>query len=184
MEIFKTAIPAEFEKYANDCLKGREGCVIHIGNTPCVWTGALRNTFNKEECVKRGLYIGQGQYLGGTIVCFPGDVSICHSSFQKEGFAEKLCSAVKEWFKSLGYALAFDENDFLLGGKKVFSWGRATAVSGITQTVAHFSVNLDISIVSAICTKPMIKTPGSLSVYGICSDDIINGIDFDNIVNG
>lgn len=182
MEIFRTNDAKEFERYANECLAGHEGCVIHVSDDPCVWTGVYSDTLNREEAEKRGLYIGQGQYLGGTIVCFPGDVSICYTSLEKDGFAEKIADATLKWLKKKKIKVTTDNNDILADGKKVFSWGRATVRSGYTQTVVHFSVNIDLDIIKAICTKPMTKEPGALSALGITTEDVLNFLNLDNEV--
>ena len=174
MKMFKTNSSQEFEQYANDCLKGHTGCVIHIADKPCVWTGVYKDTFDRTECEKRDLYIGQGQYLGGTIVCSKEDVSVCYTSLEKEGFAERIYNATLKWLKSKNINVTTDNNDILADGKKVFSWGRASVITGYTQTVVHYSVNVDLDLIKTICKKPMEKIPGALSEYGITAKDCEN----------
>ena len=171
MEILRTHSAEEFEQFANDCLKGHDGCVIHIAKKPNVWTGVYENTFDRNECEKRGLYVGKGQYLGGTIVCSKEDVSVCYTSLEKEGFAERIHDATLKWLKAKNINVTTDNNDILADGKKVFSWGRASAASGYTQTVVHYSVNIDLDLIKTICKKPMEKTPGALSDYGVAAEE-------------
>ena len=67
-------------------------------------------------------------------------------------------------------------SDLLADGKKVASWARATLITGWVQTVAHFSVNVDVDLIRQICTKPMVKVPGALSDYGITAEMIWDDI--------
>lgn len=172
MKIQRTRSPKYFESEANECLVGREGAIVCINEEPCVWTGEF-NTLNLEECKNRGLYVGKGKYLGGSIVNMPGDLSICITTWGDSDLAPYIVDRATEWLAERGINITRDGNDVLADGKKVISWARATTLHGWCQSVVHFSVGaMDLDLVREICTKPMVKVPGALSYYGITADMI------------
>ena len=183
MEIKHTNDPKEFEDYANECLSGHEGAVIHLTESPCVWVGLLDDVYDQEECKKHNLSVHQGHYYAGAIVNMPDDVSICITTWGNTTIGYDICQAVKNLLIGKNIEVAEDVNDILADGKKVASYCSVMQVSGWCQTVVHISVGkMDIDLVKAICKKPMIKIPGSLSEYGITSDDIIPVVQ--NILRG
>ena len=68
--------------------------------------------------------------------------------------------------------LTLDGNDVLARHKKVASWAKSHSISGWVQTVAHFSVMVDVDLIRMLCTKPMNKIPGALKDYGITADEL------------
>lgn len=174
MEVYKAKTPTDFERYANECLSGHEGIVIYVSDAPSVWTGQLP-TINRAACAQKGLVIGTGQYLGGTIVNMVGDVSICHTSWGVTDFAPDIVNRFAEYMANRGIEVSRNENDILANGKKVLSWARCTTYAGWTQSVIHFSVGkMDLELVNLICEKPMLKEPGSLLKLGITTIDILS----------
>ncbi len=179
MKTYRTTSCAEFARLASE--QSEERLIIHRAFAPCAWTGRLR-TLNESECRRRGIPIGRGEYIGGSIVCMPGDLSLCLMSWGNSDFAPALVEAAADWLTERGIAVERDNNDVLADGKKVISWARATTVRGWTQSVVHFSVGpMDIGLVRAICTKPMAKEPGSLGEYGITAELILSALR-DNII--
>lgn len=183
MNVLKTDDPAEFERFANECLReGHEGLVIHIGEKTCVWTGALASTFDREYAEQIGLDIGQGMYLGGTIVCFPGDLSLCLTTWGRTQFGQECMDALEERLVQKGISVSRHNNDLLADGKKVASWASSKQRTGWVQTVVHFSVNVDGATISRICTKPPSNPPGALSEYGMTANELMdmvfNSVDF------
>lgn len=131
-------------------------------------------TYDPEEIEKRGLFLGKGQHLGGTIVNMPGDVSVCITTWGDSDLAPEIAAKLTNWLTEKGLNITTDGNDTLVEGKKVISWARATTVKGWCQGVVHASVGaIDLELVKAICTKPMEKVPGALSEYGITADDLV-----------
>lgn len=172
MEIIHTADPAEFTRYANTCLSGHKGAVVCVNETPCVWTGQLP-TLDLDKCERRGLYVGMGQYLGGSIVNMPGDLSICITTWGGSELAPGIVDKLAAWLEGRGLSISRDENDVLLDGKKVLSWARATTREGWCQSVIHCSIGpMDLDLVREICTKPMEKVPGSLGEYGVTAEEL------------
>ena len=167
MKIYRTNNPQDFAALASEF--SEERLIIDIADTTCVWTGQL-NTYDPEAVRKHGFAVGQGEYLGGTIVNFPGDLSLCLVTWGNTlpSFGEDCTGAILHMADGIR-----DGNDILVDGKKVASWGRATTRDGWVQTVVHYSINTDADLIREICTKPMEKEPGSLSEYGITAEDIL-----------
>ena len=172
MVITSTNDPQEFEKFANECLyAGREGAILHTATSVNVWTGQL-DTLNRRACLDHELFVGTGQYLGGTIVNMPGDLSVVIATWGSSEIGPQIVDRFAKLLEDRGIDIAEDENDILADGKKVISWARATTVKGWCQTVVHFSIGkMDLSLVQEICTKPMKKVPGALSDYNILAAD-------------
>lgn len=172
MRIYRAESAAEFAEYAHSFLAlGWAGCVYHISPDRSVWTGQLP-TLDPDACARHGLTVGQGQYLGGSIVNMPGDLSICITTWGNSELAPRIVERMTERLRELG-EVSMDENDILLEGKKVVSWARATTVKGWCQSVIHCSVGpMDLDLVREICTKPMEKVPGSLGDYGVTAEEL------------
>ena len=172
MTIYRAESAAAFEEYANRCLyPGREGCVYHVSPSVSVWTGQLA-TLDLAACERLGLEVGQGQYLGGSIVNMPGDLGICITTWGNSELAPQIVERMTERLRELG-EVSMDENDILLDGKKVLSWARATTLQGWCQSVIHCSVGpMNLDLVREICTKPMKKVPGSLGDYGVTAKEL------------
>lgn len=174
MEIIKAKSPLDFENYANECLKGHEGTVIYVHKENCVWSGLLKNTYDEEECKKRGLTVCFGRYYAGSIVNMPNDISVCITTWGKCDKGFEICKAVMELLKKQDIDVFFDVNDVIADGKKVASYCSVQQPSGWVQTVVHISIGeMNLDLVKAICTKPIKKIPGALSDYGIKTKDIL-----------
>lgn len=170
MKAYHTNSCTEFTHLASEF--SEERIITHVTKTSCVWTGQLP-TLNCEECEKRGIEIGQGEYLGGSIVNMPGDLSLCIVTWGDSDLAPQIVDKTAEWLSERGISITYDENDVLADSKKVVSWARATTLQGWCQSVVHFSIGeMDLELVKAICTKPMVKVPGALSEYGVTAEDL------------
>lgn len=174
MEIKYTTNVKIFEDYANECLTGHEGITIHTAETPCVWVGLLSDMYNLVEIRARNLPVGQGHYYAGAIVNMTGDISVCITTWGLCDKGAEICQAVADILKERGIEVTFDVNDVLADSKKVASYCSVPQASGWVQTVAHISIGkMDLELVKAICTKPMVKIPGALSEYNITTEDIL-----------
>ena len=171
MTIYMAADARDFETMANR-ETGETVALIH--DTPCVWTGKLP-TLDLAACERLGLYVGRGKYHGGSIVNMPGDLSLCVTTPTKSEIARRIVDAAAEVLSEAGAAVTRDGNDVLADGEKVVSWARARVQnSGKWQSVVHFSAGtMDLDLVRQICTKQMLKIPGSLSRYSITANDCL-----------
>ena len=180
MEILRTNNALEFEQFANNCLTGHEGLVIHECINPCVWTSSSIKSCNLIKAQELGLNVAYGIYYGGTIVCFEGDLSFCLTTWGRSNFGKQCLQALFDYCKKLQLSVKQSNNDILIDNKKVASWGSAKTNDGWVQTVVHFSVNVDQEIIDQICTKPQSHEAGALIDYGI-NISILNNILFDII---
>lgn len=173
MTIYQAKTATEFVEYTHSFLAlGWTGCVYHISLDQSVWTGQLP-TLDLDACARHGFTVGQGEYMGGSIVNMPGDLSICITTWGDSDLAPEIVERMMEQLTGMG-KLSQDENDILLDGQKVLSWARATIRQGWCQSVIHCSIGpMDLDLVREICTKPMEKIPGSLGDYGIIAQDLL-----------
>lgn len=175
MEIFKTNDPQKAMSYAAECIgpNGHDGLDLFFNESVFLQTGVTA-TCDKDAARSLGIPVWEAAHLGGSIVCFPGDLSLCLTTWGNimPDFGEQCMEAVAEQLRKAGAEVTRDNNDVLADGKKVASWARAALITGWVQTVLHFSVNVDVELIRRICTKPMVKVPGALSDYGITSEMI------------
>lgn len=174
MKIYRTSSVPEAVRLATEWTEER--IILGVAKEPSVLTGQLA-TMNRRECEKLNLDIGQGEYLGGSIVNMTGDLCICIITWGSSELAPQIVERSVEWLKERGIAITQDGNDVLSDGKKVISWARATTRDGWCQSVVHFSIGrMDLELVRSICTKPMDKIPGALMAYGISTADVLDVI--------
>ncbi len=176
METYITNDPLEALRISEECLAGHEGLIIHIADGHFVETGVFP-TCDTAVCEELGIPVCRARYLGGSIVCFPGDLSLCEISWGASEFAPRVVEQAVSWLQSRGLTVKQDGNDVLVDGRKVVSWARATTAEGWVQSVVHFSVRSDVELISRICTKEMEKIPGALDDYGISADDVLGALD-------
>ncbi len=171
MDILRTTDPQEALRESKRLLAGAEGVIVCVNDDVFCETGPFE-TLNRRECERRGIYVAEAIYQGGTIVNMPGDLSICITTWGRSELAPRIVDRAAAWLADFA-EISRDRNDVLADGRKVISWARATTIDGWCQSVAHFSVGpMDLALVAAICTKPMEKVPGALSEYGISAEDI------------
>lgn len=172
MEVYRTSDPIEALRLSEECLAGHEGLIVHVTDSIFVETGAFP-TCSTAVCAELGIPVCKAGYLGGSIVCFPGDVSLCEISWGNSSFAPDTVDRAEKWLRDKGLTVTRDGNDVLVDDRKVISWARATTLQGWCQSVVHFSVSSDEELIRKICTKEMVKRPGALSNYGITAGDIL-----------
>lgn len=176
MKIYRTSDPMEALRLYRECLGGHEGLIVHIADSVFVETGAFP-TCDIATCNQLGIPICKAQYLGGSIVCFPGDLSLCEVHWGPSDFAPRIVERAAEWLENRGLAVKRDGNDILVDGRKVVSWARSTSIEGWVQSVVHFSIVSDEALIEQLCTKEMLKRPGALDDYGITAEDILAALE-------
>ncbi len=175
MQILKTHDLEEAAKFADRCLTdGHEGLDLLLNLSSFIQTGELAMYDNKAVEDANIAVIWKAKHLGGTIVSFAGDFNLCLITWgdRYPTFGIDCINIVAEMLSDRGVTTELDNNDLIANGKKVASWAKATLISGYVQTVAHFSINVDVDLVKQICVKPMLKVPGSLGIYGIDAEMI------------
>lgn len=176
MQTYMTHDPTEALRLYKECMSGHDGLIVHIADSVFVETGAY-DSLDRAECDRLGIPVAQADYLGGSIVCMPGDLSLCRITWGNDDWAKDIANLSTAWLSGKGLTVTRDHNDILIDGKKVVSWARATNISGWCMSVVHYSIGpMDANLVDQICRKTMIKTPGSLGEYGINATDVLKAI--------
>lgn len=151
-----------------------EGTIILRSSSTWAVAGNMKY-INQPACILRGINVFWAWHLGGTIICFPGDLSIMEFKMGHSDFGQTAIQSVRDYLISIGCQADVDGNDLMVDGEKCGSWA-CMSESGYAQTVVHFSINVDVDLIQSVCTKPMTKTPGALSRYGVSADDLMEVI--------
>lgn len=147
--------------------------IVYIANEVGVLTNSHCN-FNKDYCIENNIPIAYGKYIGGTIVNFPGDLSLCLTTKERTTFGQDVYELSIGYLESKGLNPFRDNNDTLLNKKKVISWASGICDNGFYQTVIHFSINSNIELINNICTKKMVKIPGALFECNITGEELFD----------
>lgn len=186
MENFQTTNSTLAINYANECISnpaGHEGLLLFLHQEPFLATGLL-TTSDTAAATALNIPVWTAEHLGGSIVCFPGDLSLCLTTWGNTQplFGEECIRAVGELCESIGATVFYDNNDCLVDNFKVASWATATTRHGWVQTGVHFSVNTDLNLITLLCLKQMNKIPGQLSDYNITANDILHQLSNKHII--
>ena len=176
LEIFRTSDAEQAMQFAQESLEGlhgKETLDLFFNQSVFLQTGVLHSS-DCETARNLGIPVWQAGHLGGSIVCFPGDLSICLTTWGDTvpDFGKQCMQACIDALRERHIYLTVDGNDVLARHKKVASWAKSHSISGWVQTVAHFSVTVDVDLIRMLCTKPMNKIPGALKDYGITADEL------------
>ena len=154
-----------------------EGVIVNIGDKLWCACGQFAD-IREDVCAENGIGILHGHWLGGSNVVFPGDLSIMKVRHGFSRFGEECLLAVCQYLREKkDIPVYIDGNDLMLWDRdtktalKVGSHG-SNWVGELTESVAHFSINMDLNLVGRVCTKPMVKTPGALSKYGVTAEEL------------
>lgn len=177
MNILVTTDVVEGAVYAAQCLKqdGPDGLIVFFHKSTFLQTGTIK-TSDKKAARDLGIPVWEANHMGGSIVCFDGDLSICMTSNSENDFGERLFEASVEYLINKGINIVTDGHDILADGKKIMTWAKGVSDTSKLQTVAHFSVNIDLDLIMRLCTKPMERIPGALSVYGITAEELYDEV--------
>ena len=127
---------------------------------------------NVEYCNNNNLEIFNTHKFGGTIINFKNDLCIGDYQPKHNSFGEDILNAIKEYLISKGLNASFEDNDVLIEGKYKVASYMSTFINECLYTAIHISIDVDLEIIKAICTKPMNKIPKGLSDYGITQQEM------------
>ena len=174
MEYIKTTLEEVGSIVPDIIAKQKEAIVYCIADDNCAVVGNNGHA-NMENIQKLGVKLVQINHEGGTIVLSPGDIDI--GIFTEGYYGDILRNSVIDGIinkiKSNGYDVTYSNNDILVNGRKVASHG-SRMFGKILYTAIHISININIDLIKAICTKEMVKIPDGLINYGINTNDILN----------
>lgn len=154
----------------------KERLVVYTNQNPIVFTGTL-HSLDMDECARRGLRVYRLLYRAGSIVSMPGDLSLMLVSREPGDWAMETIRRAGKWLRERGVNAILDRNDLLADGRKVASCAMGRTPEGWRHVGVHFSIGpMDMELVRAICTKEMVKVPGSLGDYGVTAEDLIEAL--------
>lgn len=151
-------------------LNNKNETVIGYADETCVLSGAT--TLNEEYCKTNHLEIYKTHNFGGTIVNFKGDICVANYQPTFNNFGAEFLIDFKDWLRTKGLNAECEGNDVLIDNKYKVASFMSQYVNGCLYTAIHISVNMDIELIKAICTKPMNKIPKGLTEYGITGKEI------------
>lgn len=174
MEIIETNFNEAVDLVTNMIKTQKEGCVYCISDEPCAIIG-YNNDANFEEIKKRNIRFGKINHQGGTIIASPGDIQIgiLTKGYTGHEYRNNIINDIVKKIKENNYDAKVVGNDILINGKKVIGFG-SRMFGNILFTAIQVSININLNLIKAICTKPMGKMPDGLINYGIDTQDILN----------
>ena len=151
----------------------QECCIYCVADQTAAVVGTNLGS-NLETIKQTGTKLIQINHEGGTIVLSAGDVDIgiFTKDFSGHDYRDKILQRLMSLIEIDKDRIVWDNNDILIDGKKVVGYG-SRRYSDILYTAIHISINANLELIQKICTKPMVKVPGSLSDYNIKSEDIV-----------
>lgn len=151
-------------------LQTKNTTVVGYADETCILKGA--DSLNEDYCRAKGISVYKTHNFGGTIVNFKGDICIANYQTDFNKFGEKFLIDLSDWLKTKNINSTMSENDLLIDGIYKVASFTSQYINGCLYTAIHISVNMDIELIKAICTKPMNKIPKGLTEYGITGKEI------------
>lgn len=158
------------------------GLIICINDDLGVCTGLESENYNEEELNKTDCFVLRANYHGGTTVVSPGDLSILIYNPDASLIGQDCLMIISDYLKQKGILTRIVGNDLLLYkdtsgiGYKVGSWSEGTIKNKDWQAYEvciHFTINVNLDLISKICTKSMNKIPAQLSDYNITAEELL-----------
>ena len=182
MDIYEVNFTQAVERATTLASEHKDGLLVIVSDKLGLATGRTADTYSEAVRQEYNIPIFHSEYIGGTIVVFPDDISFLELSLSYSDFGEQVVNAVKDYLLSVGLKVRNFGNDLMLYSDeenewfKVASYGSGWISKGYMQTVIHISIGMDEELVDRICTKPCKKKPRGLSRYGITAQAIYNAI--------
>lgn len=169
---FQEAIQWEQEHLQNKteglCILFHDKTMVQLGNP---------SSYDIEAINEYDFTVWQSAHKAGTIVCFPGDISFYYITKDANQLGKGVIDKAISYLKSLDLPdVELHNNDILISGHKVASWAEIRLPCGMVQSLAHFSINVDVEVIKKVCTKNVCKNPGSLSEYGVTTEMLYTNI--------
>lgn len=177
MEIIKSTL-ANSEEIINDILTQQKEAVVYcIPDDYCVIIGNREQT-NQRAINNLNLNCIKANHEGGIIIMSPGDVEvgIFTKGYYGHDIRTEILEAIIQKLIANGIEAQIIDNDVLIDGRKVIGFG-SRMVGKILYTAIQISVNINLELIRAVCTKPMFKVPDGLSNYGVTTEYVISVIE-------
>lgn len=133
---------------------------------------------NKEFCDSNNIHYRYENRSGGCMVLFPGNI-ITLDVYPTDNFLRQhaYLNELVDYLKSKNINATTNNNDLMIDGKKIIGAVSETLpkpYKGWVYFAVSISINADSDLIDQICLKPMNKVPGTLSNYGITTEEIFN----------
>lgn len=151
-------------------LENKNETVVGYADETCVLGGA--DSLNEEYCRHNNLAVYKTHNFGGTIVNFKGDICVANYQPNFNNFGEVFLVDFKHWLIGKGLNASCEGNDVLIDNKYKVASFMSQYVNGCLYTALHISVNMNLSVIQNVCTKPMNKIPKGLTEFGITGKEI------------
>lgn len=174
MKIIKTTHEQVTQEVQKLIQLQQEAFVYCVAEAPCAVVGTNGHA-DIEKAIELGIKVVQINHEGGCIVTNTGDVDV--GIFTKGYYGHQIRDTIINKLVTLlsadGINATIMSNDLIVKDRKVLGFG-SRMYGEILYTAIHISLNTDLELVRQICTKPMEKIPGSLSEYGVTTEDVVN----------
>ena len=148
------------------------GCFISVFTETAVHYG-IEKGFSLQKAKEKNIPCFDIQKGGGAMVTSPGDVVYCYMSTQKmETLNIDLRLFLEDKLNKKNLFTKQTKNDLLVNGKKISGF-MDTYINGKYFYGGHISLDCNLPLIKEICIKPMEKTPGGLSEYGITTEEVV-----------
>lgn len=140
--------------------------LVNVGTEPAIDT---------EYCTSNNIPVFYVERAGGPLVSSYGDYGFV--IVLDEPVLERPPEIIYQLYllcKKRGLNCTFDHNDLLINGYKTASFAGRILPNGLTYFAIHFSMYMNLDLISKICLKPMVKVPKGLTDFGITKEDIEN----------
>ena len=132
---------------------------------------------NFQYCQEHNIPTHCLRYDAGSIVCSQGNVLLglfYNNRITREFSLLHLMRDFADYLKAKGLNIEYNHNDILVDGFKTCS---STGFNmppdwNWSYEGAQISINQNIEAIQNICTKPMVKIPKALSLYGITTEEV------------
>ena len=151
-------------------LSDKKDTVVVYNDRTCVLYGA--DVLNDEYCQTHSIIKYKTHNFGGTIVNFAGDICIGNYQPDFNNFGIDFLVNFVKWLNGKGLNAQFVGNDVLIDDIYKVASFMSQYINGCLYTAIHLSVNMDIELIKAICTKPMNKIPKGLTEHGITEQEV------------
>lgn len=174
MNIIPVTLDTVTDEVAKVLYGEKEACIYCVADAKSAVVGTNHGA-DLMAIEREQVKLIQIKHEGGTIILSPGDVDIGIFTYDFSGhdYRDQIISEILSLLNLNEVSISQDGNDILVNDKKIIGFG-SRRYGNILYTAIHISINADLDLIKKICTKPMKKIPGSLSDYGITSNDIKN----------
>ena len=167
----------EVLKELEDGLKTQSKCVI-VNYTADQVNYGFDAQPNFEYCEKHNIPCVNIGRRGGAFVVNKGDIGFGYiTQGLNNEVGQMLYDEFAKYLKDKGLNVTKESNDILIDSYKVFGWASHyyKDFNAIYITI-HFTISVNVDLITNICTKPMNKVPKGLSEFGVTREEIIEFI--------